>query len=403
MITSGFPYGNGESFVEGEIEHLNDFFSKVVIISHNVNSENKRKLNNDFNIHRIKYGLSTFQKLISIFHLLNPLFWKEFKLIIKSPKANLSIGIIKTILISLHNAKNLRKKYSRVISEYNSEHNKNYCYSYWSNDSAIALAMLKIKHKEFICFSRIHGWDVFFETSKFSYLPCRNFISNNLNSIFSISKFGLDYCLKNWEISLPFSIRLSRLGVKQQNYLANTSRDFTIVSCSNLIYLKRIDLLINSLSHIKINLKWIHFGDGELFNLLKNMAIKLLPKNINYEFKGAVPNSQILDYYKNNSPSLIINLSNSEGIPVSIMEAFSFGIPAIATNVGGISEIVNDKNGFLLDANPSSKEVANVIEGFYNLKRNFKESKRKAAYKTWSKEYNADNNYAKFVEDILSL
>ena len=48
----------------------------------------------------------------------------------------------------------------------------------------------------------------------------------------------------------------------------------------------------------------------------------------------------MLDYYKNNIIDIFINLSASEGIPVSIMDAISFGIPCIATNVGGTGEIV---------------------------------------------------------------
>ena len=37
---------------------------------------------------------------------------------------------------------------------------------------------------------------------------------------------------------------------------------------------------------------------------------------------------------------LFINTSSSEGVPVSIMEALSVGIPIIATDVGGTKEIV---------------------------------------------------------------
>ncbi|MFR4320263.1 MAG: glycosyltransferase [Blautia massiliensis (ex Durand et al. 2017)] len=44
-----------------------------------------------------------------------------------------------------------------------------------------------------------------------------------------------------------------------------------------------------------------------------------------------------------------MNVSSSEGIPVSIMEATSFGIPGIATDAGGTKEIIRDKeNGVLL-------------------------------------------------------
>jgi len=44
-----------------------------------------------------------------------------------------------------------------------------------------------------------------------------------------------------------------------------------------------------------------------------------------------------------------MNLSETEGIPVSIMEAQSAGVPILATNLGGTSEIVNNENGFLVE------------------------------------------------------
>ena len=54
---------------------------------------------------------------------------------------------------------------------------------------------------------------------------------------------------------------------------------------------------------------------------------------------------------------MFINLSSSEGIPVSIMEAQSFGIPVIATNVGGSGEIVVSETGVLVDENRTEASV----------------------------------------------
>ena len=85
------------------------------------------------------------------------------------------------------------------------------------------------------------------------------------------------------------------------------------------------------------------------------------------------------------------------------MEAMSYGIPVIATNVGGVSEIVNNDNGYLIQSDPNPKLVAEKIKGFYNSTLEFKNKKRMAAYKTWESNYNAAKNYSQFVEDILSL
>ena len=82
--------------------------------------------------------------------------------------------------------------------------------------------------------------------------------------------------------------------------------------------------------------------------------LKLFPQNAEGYLDGYVPIEQIMNYYRENPVDVIVNVSESEGgSPVSIMEALSCGIPAIATAVGGNPEIVSEQNGILLSANPS--------------------------------------------------
>lgn len=76
--------------------------------------------------------------------------------------------------------------------------------------------------------------------------------------------------------------------------------------------------------------------------------VKDHPKNT--FFLGNVPNAgkycSICD--------LFILPSNYEGLPMVILESMSFGIPVVASNVGGIKEIVlNDWNGYVVDNNVS--------------------------------------------------
>ena len=55
-----------------------------------------------------------------------------------------------------------------------------------------------------------------------------------------------------------------------------------------------------------------------------------------------------MNYYNTYEIDLFVNLSTIEGVPVSIMEAQSSGIPVLATDVGSSKEIVDDDNGFLI-------------------------------------------------------
>ena len=94
-------------------------------------------------------------------------------------------------------------------------------------------------------------------------------------------------------------------------------------------------------------------------------------------------------------------MSETEGVPVSIMEAFSVGIPALATDVGGVAELVNGQNGALLSADATIGEIAQKIEYFSELAHEKMQAYRQAAFETWEGKCAADHVFAGFVEEIV--
>ena len=182
-----------------------------------------------------------------------------------------------------------------------------------------------------------------------------------------------------------------------------SSDKFRIVSCSNVVEVKRLDLLIEALANIqKHQIKWTHFGDGVLMEKIKKLAANL-PANIEVDFRGNVANSTLMDDYKNNCYDLFVNLSSSEGIPVSIMEAMSFGIPCLATNAGGTGEIVEDGiTGRLIPIDTPVEEISKLIESFIVMGRKDYQNMRTNARKLWKEKFDADKNYKKFVSEIIS-
>ncbi len=403
LITAKFPFGKAEPFIETELPYLAKYFNDILIISHDLKSSDLRNIPNNIKVHRCRYNLNFYEKILSLFQIFSKLFITERSFIKNNYNRNLSLGLIKTMIISLQNAKRLSKVYKNISNKKNP-----IFYSYWCNDSAIALAILR---KKFYCktISRIHGWDVYFEPSKYGYLPFRNLLSNNLDNIHSISVKGIDYCSKVWKV-YDNNFVLSRLGINQTlskkkiNFSIKSKNEIVVVSCSNLIPLKRIDLIINSLSLLNVNqVKWVHFGTGEMFEDLKLLAAKNLPKSVNFIFMGNIPNFELMNWYSNNTVDLFINTSSTEGIPVSIMEAMSFGIPCFATNVGGVSEIVSNKNGVLFDENPTPQEIANSIMNYVNLSTADKKAIRLEAFFTWKEKFNANSNYTNFAEKLNDL
>jgi glycosyltransferase involved in cell wall biosynthesis len=70
--------------------------------------------------------------------------------------------------------------------------------------------------------------------------------------------------------------------------------------------------------------------------------------------------------------------------------------------VGGNPEIVKDKNGILLGANPSPEEIARAFHVFLDNPA-LAARKRRGSYEVWSERYNADVNYRVFAERLKSI
>jgi len=180
-----------------------------------------------------------------------------------------------------------------------------------------------------------------------------------------------------------------------------------IVSCSSIILLKRVKLLLKGIIlaaqlRPEKKFKWSHFGDGPEMGTIQEM-LKQLPNNAAGNLVGFIPNDLLMLFYKNNPVDVFVNVSESEGgSPVSIMEAISCGIPAIVTNVGGNPEIVTDENGILLSADPTAQEIAQALIVMLD-NRNTVIVKRKAARGVWKEKYNAKHNFNKFSDSLKTI
>ena len=123
---------------------------------------------------------------------------------------------------------------------------------------------------------------------------------------------------------------------------------------------------------------------------------------MDYEFMGRLENNLLLNLYKKNKPDLFINLSYSEGIPVSIMEAMSFGVPCIVSQVGGCIELVTNTIGFPVHVDESAKKIGEIIDDFFNLSNAEKEIIRKNSHAHILENFNSTKNYTKFCKSLTT-
>lgn len=404
LLSDSYPLSAGEFFLDDEIRIIHQHFEKIYVL---IKNQETKKLNRYIpdNLEILKYNpeVSVKQKLKAIPKIFSPLFLGELFRAIFKYKLKPKPILFKIMFMDIVLSSAVITEIQELISVNKLDINKTIFYSYWHDHRALALARMTKKQKLIHTISRAHGWDVFKDRHNPKYLPFKRFILNNLTNTFSVSETGakefLLYTNKHHKISI------SKLGTRNplKTVFEKSNNSILLCSCSNIIPLKRIEKIISLISLLKLpDLSWVHFGDGYLREELEQLAKDKL-SNVDFEFRGIVPNKEILDFYSQNYVDLFINLSESEGIPVSIMEALSAGIPVLATDVGGTSEAVNNDNGFLVPMDFDIYDVAKIVRNYLTAPSEKQVQYRKNAYRFRENNFEAKTNYTKFVTEILNL
>jgi len=404
LITRGFPFGKGESFLENEIFITTQSFNKILIFAQTdhvyagFDSKEIRHLPKNTEVYRIPTLSQTELKLFQLQSLLSWQLWSEMiNLIIKNRFTIYKLKVASNYYIRGKHIFYIVKKYIKHTIAPGS-----IFYSYWSFEEPLATIWLKKKFKG-KAISRAHRGDLYDMAQKEQYLPFRNFIAKNTDGTFSISKDGSKYLQYKSKSKHIFTSRLGTLAIPLPEYKENPK--LRILSIGALYSVKRIDLLIKALNSInEFGIIWEHFGTGPDETAIQKLASDLLSKkNVAFFFHGFVNNKDLREHLTENIYDLLINSSSSEGIPVSIMEAMSVGVPCLATDVGGTHEIVDQNNGLLLPADLSPDFLAEKISWFHNLPQGEKIKMRESAYKTWKEKFDAETNYRAFANEIMNI
>ncbi|MBC7119211.1 MAG: glycosyltransferase family 4 protein, partial [Methanobacteriaceae archaeon] len=128
-----------------------------------------------------------------------------------------------------------------------------------------------------------------------------------------------------------------------------------ILFVGNLVPQKGIEYLIKAKKYLKKDSKLVIVGGGPLLKKLKDITKKENIKDV--LFTG--PRTDINNIMA--AADIIVLPSISEGFPIVLLEAMAMGKPVVATKVGGIPEIVDEKVGILVEPkNP--RRLADAIE-----------------------------------------
>lgn len=413
VLTDGFPYGVGEPWLEDEQHYWHGFdriYVAPVQLPQNAKVGEHRKLAKGIKL----ITPVTNSRAARYKALVRQAIWRqdlhrELLMLLKTGRMSMArcraaLGLVADSCVQ---AKSILQQ---LQQDGLSGADHVVCYAYWMYKPAYTAVLLSELIPMASCVTRCHGYDIYVERNVMSYLSMRTSIFSCMQKIFCICEQGGSYLRKHYQFDYT-KIAIAHLGSDDygvQKYQRQNDR-FNIVSCSNLIPVKRVHLIADGVKLFAqhqptVKVQWTHYGAGELFEELLNRATNKSPQNLSVDFAGALSHEELLKRMSSMRTDIFINSSSSEGVPVSIMEALSMGIPALAPDVGGISElIIPGYNGDLLSTDLTAGDIAKALDRIYLLSDEQYSSLRVGARKSWQKDWNSATNYQVFADGLMAL
>jgi glycosyltransferase involved in cell wall biosynthesis len=265
----------------------------------------------------------------------------------------------------------------------------------FATQSAILGLMLKEYFKTSVTYSlTFHAYDIYVKNKWF------NILVDNATKVFSISNFNINYVLTNYKIKDKSKVIYSPLGVFPPMITESpeTSAVLRIGFLSYFVEMKGIFYLLSAIKELKkSDLSFIlHIaGDGPLRNEMESY-IEENNLSDNMKFHGLIKNKEKDLFFRDLDVFILPSISKgieTDGLPVVLMEAVSYGVPIISTNISGIPEIcINDYNGYLIE----ERSVVGIVDAIAKFRKNsdrWSEFSRNAI--EISKQYNIITNSGK--------
>ena len=194
----------------------------------------------------------------------------------------------------------------------------------------------------------------------------RNFSIKNSDIVITPSQH-----LKNFILNLGFKNKIETIHngitIPEESAKKFTNDQTNITIVSRLVTHKNIEKIIAAISDLNNSLIKLNIiGDGPELNQLQSIALRSDQKE-NIIFHGKLHRDDINNIFLNSD--IYIQASNYEGLPHSLLEAMSYGIPVLCTPVGECKELLgNEDRGYKLDLPVSKDNIKSKIKEIISQK-----------------------------------
>jgi len=400
LVAETYPFSGAaeNTFIDPEIRHLTAAFEQVIVAPERLEGSGRLEEPGITVDESLAAALQHSRVALFLRACLNPTFLGE---LLAHPWILLHWVALWRLALFTSRARIAGEWLRDMLEQRGLRPDETVIYTFWLFHSAHGFAALKTAQPDLRVVSRAHGADLYEARHMPAYIPFRAQTMAWIDAVYPDSDAGTAYLRSAWPAEAG-RIATARLGTEDPGWHTAASPDgrLRIVSCSSLTPVKRVGLLVEGITELarrrpNLVIEWNHFGSGPLAEEVRSLACRLPASQVNWKLHGHVPASTVLAWYRDKPVDVFINVSTSEGTPVSIMEAISCGIPVVATAVGGNREIVDESNGIALAADPTSAEIASALAAIASAP-----DLRKGSRALWRRRYAAGENFPAFARTL---
>ena len=419
LLTNYYPYYRGEEYIESEIGYLSEAFDRVIILSQMIKEGAEQTRELPANVEAYPSGVD--HSMLGRLKMITSE-WRESRKFMKREKPSGKYRAPRYYMYDLYfeaRCRMLADANEKILRRVLREGDRIVFYSYWLYITARVAISLKqrLGLDDVDIVSRAHRYDIDLDEAPLRFLPERRYLLEHVDAVDPVASSQIRFLEESRpDLSEKYSVRhlgtIDHLKDKSlDDYMERRSgiiadrQLFRLVSCSGIRKVKRVDLIVEGLAELferypDTELHWTHYGAGPDFDKIRQLAEKKLPRD-SFRFAGHIANRDLIKAYLADYPDFLINVSTSEGVPVSIMEASSLGIPTIATDAGGTGEVVrNGETGFLLPIELSAETLAETIREAMTLKPEQYETMSRATRALWENEFDSEKLYPDFAREL---
>ena len=270
LITESFPFDEAElGFLETEFQELTECF-QVTVLTSSKKQTPVCTVPQDVAFYRFEdirldplqlLGQVRHAEVRSEMHRLLPKVWRHATL----------RQLLDAVAFSAR-ADKIVKQMCKIVEERNIQ----LIYTYWCTEATLAALRMKNKlPRQLKVVTRFHGYDLYNERRQSGRQPLRAYIAQNADRLFFACERARKYFLRCWPGEWEQRCRVAYLGSQPMPIKTQIHGERLIIaSCSNMIPLKRIECIIQSLALLPDNVQaeWHHFGDGTSRQILEKLA-----------------------------------------------------------------------------------------------------------------------------------